>query len=659
MKTALHNQVQPSTTKYNQVIRLLLLFTFFIHFSNTTFALERILVKDVSYGAEEMRQYTMVRTNGNDGFIFAGATPYSTTTGKFVYHVFRKHDNGTIIWNYYFYHDLNTDHQITHVDKNVDANGYVFSGYTNFLNSNAMETKPVLFELDENGAMQQEYHPQIQGGYFKIKPTPKGDYIVVGYRAPDYEINTGDRFALVIKLDATFTPIWQWFNQSFTASSISGNNHRWDMYQAVDVFLDGSGNEQYYVGGSVTDIDTSQHKFIRNPENYRPIIQFSLLGENGNVICERIMNQIPQLGQSYGRARDGWITDMKVDTESNLVWVTYYSKDLGVTASQFTPGLAFIFSIELGSCFNVSNHYGFEGKSTTRPGGHIFSPFNIQISNNHVWVFANYTEDFQDLGMSGFLCSTPQYNNYTFIPLLIKIEKNNFPNNYVAYTYFNNTKNYCEYPMQFDNGVNGTVLNFGLRNAGSPYFTQDIGHLFYDSEENIHYAMLGYENAPSNTTWSLEFISDIDNIFCNAIENDIDFLPENILIINHSSLHWLQENLGNPFTYTLNHTPSSFLSVTDCEGNSPLFPLSSTLESNLSASKIYPNPTDGILYFTISTESSNLKYEIASVEGKIVQSGTLPPNNPQLNLSFFPNGFYTIKLLLNDQINTFKFIIQK
>jgi len=68
---------------------------------------------------------------------------------------------------------------------------------------------------------------------------------------------------------------------------------------------------------------------------------------------------------------------------------------------------------------------------------------------------------------------------------------------------------------------------------------------------------------------------------------------------------------------------------------------------------IYPNPTDGILYF--KSDLNGLEYQIFGLDGRIKLSGIL---NNEIDIQNFPSGIYFIKISTEDSILNERFIIR-
>ena len=120
------------------------------------------------------------------------------------------------------------------------------------------------------------------------------------------------------------------------------------------------------------------------------------------------------------------------------------------------------------------------------------------------------------------------------------------------------------------------------------------------------------------------------------------------------SLNW---TIGQPIinTYVSN---ASTLSNGFLHGSITIADEIPAIPSNL-VFKVYPNPTqESIVISTPSLETENLRYEIATIDGKLVFSSMALSSNQQLiDLQLFKNGIYLLSIFQdNKKINSFRVI---
>ncbi|MFM7758579.1 MAG: nidogen-like domain-containing protein [Crocinitomicaceae bacterium] len=70
-------------------------------------------------------------------------------------------------------------------------------------------------------------------------------------------------------------------------------------------------------------------------------------------------------------------------------------------------------------------------------------------------------------------------------------------------------------------------------------------------------------------------------------------------------------------------------------------------EINSPSYKVYPNPTNDLIYITISDSDQNFQIELSDLSGQIILSES---NKNELNLNHLSNGVYILKISLGDQV---------
>ena len=132
-----------------------------------------------------------------------------------------------------------------------------------------------------------------------------------------------------------------------------------------------------------------------------------------------------------------------------------------------------------------------------------------------------------------------------------------------------------------------------------------------------------------------------------------------------TSYQWFDENDNLVGTNSNEYTPTSsgnfYVVVTDssgCTGNSILisFEITTSLKNILNSFDIYPNPTEGELFLSISTEIESIS--IMNSSGLIIKKTNLVSKNMRFDLQFLPKGLYFIKLSLRDTHVVRKFILK-
>jgi hypothetical protein len=551
--------------------------------SPSAYALERLLVKDVIYGPEIMKQYSIVRTNGNDGFIMAGNT--ISTNGNQVIHVFRIDDNGLIQWNLHFQHDFNAHHQCTHIDTNVGGTGYILCGYTDF-NANGTP-RPFLLEINELGVELNLLFTDIPGVFSKVKATPKGNYVAVGYIGNDIEMYTHYRDGLVILFDNNLIEQWTFtyrsnfvWNSELAAPSLPLYMNRFDIVESVDAYM--YGGEEYYVFGGT---HTEEHG-----TDTLGVAYVGLINEQGHRVSENLFISNSQV--KFPAA----VSDVRYDPYSESVWVSFNDAP-GLGNS--TP-IAHLMEIILHHPQHQLQAIHYEGQSTFGPlGFHGCYSNNIYVDEDYVWVFGYAVNDFYP-SWGNQLCSTEGVE----IPIIVKFDKTDItdPNNVSTRLFYNTAAGYCGYPNQFGNGLFSHAYQpHRIAAVNCPYFTPNVGLLFHVNE-TMHFAMLGYEsvNTGSSGPWSLELISDLDNNFCQEYNPPVD-VPSLFYHPFESTMHWYGPEMLT-YNLELDDFISAFSSAEDCFGDDPnnLIPVQKGVHTSLNQPDamsnevlLFPNPSSG------------------------------------------------------------------
>jgi len=80
----------------------------------------------------------------------------------------------------------------------------------------------------------------------------------------------------------------------------------------------------------------------------------------------------------------------------------------------------------------------------------------------------------------------------------------------------------------------------------------------------------------------------------------------------------------------------------------------STNETLTQETIVYPNPSDGV--FSIRTPYLNLKYMVTSLQGNILEQGTLTEN--KIDISSYPKGIYFLQLYTGKRTSVKKLIVE-
>lgn len=73
--------------------------------------------------------------------------------------------------------------------------------------------------------------------------------------------------------------------------------------------------------------------------------------------------------------------------------------------------------------------------------------------------------------------------------------------------------------------------------------------------------------------------------------------------------------------------------------------------------KLYPNPSSTTISITLNNSTTDLSYDILDMNGRIIKSGTIvPENNNSINIESLENGIYIVNLNNNEINSQLKFI---
>ncbi len=204
--------------------------------------------------ANQFKNYSMCRSNYNDGFIYCGNIKNSNGVDKI--HILRTDNQFNTIWSYMYETGGSLSLNSTKIVGKV-ANEYWISGYIGTTTSAAIDKKPFIMKIDDNGNQlnhtfggnalpgtgQENY-----GVFLDVEPTADGGCVAVRY----YGNTTGetgsfpDKRGVIMKFSSTLA--LQWTNSYHD----TGHNHSPDgLYYDVAENVIVVGNE-YFVTGSIS-----------------------------------------------------------------------------------------------------------------------------------------------------------------------------------------------------------------------------------------------------------------------------------------------------------------------------------------------------------------------------------------------------------------------
>jgi hypothetical protein len=159
--------------------------------------------------------------------------------------------------------------------------------------------------------------------------------------------------------------------------------------------------------------------------------------------------------------------------------------------------------------------------------------------------------------------------------------------------------------------------------------------------------------------------SNIKFVALDSTENNIyQWYKNGISISNAASNSYLRSNLqqsdGGSYTCTITNSSVPGLTIYQRPVILQVFTMTSVDELNYHEMKVYPNPTNGIIYIEMNKSiSSNSMIEVRDLYGRIfLQKNWEDDNRNQLDLTPLSEGMYFIRIRNNNKIYFQKIVIQ-
>lgn len=160
----------------------------------------------------------------------------------------------------------------------------------------------------------------------------------------------------------------------------------------------------------------------------------------------------------------------------------------------------------------------------------------------------------------------------------------------------------------------------------------------------------------------------------DAINQVQDYIAFNTFDITVSNPNWV--NFDIPLTYISADNPDTATIVFSSSGGSggstgndgsylaidnlAFVGTSSGVidQSTTDFTEVYPNPTSDFFYILQSNPSIETKYEISTIEGKIVQTGIISGNKAKVTLNGISKGVYFVTLINDERRVTKRVFVQ-
>ncbi|MEX0596452.1 MAG: hypothetical protein WD512_08110, partial [Candidatus Paceibacterota bacterium] len=238
--------------------------------------------KAAGMGPNIFKQYSMVRANSNDGFVYSGTT--KGPNGQDVIHILKTDDNLATVWSYYYEISNVVSFNSTKICKTYDGNGYFVSGYMGFTGS----FKPLIIKIDNVGNITDHVLLDHLGVFLDVEPTSDGGCIAVGFQSQGIEIaviGNGGRRGLICKFDNSFNLSW---SRAFHATSRTTNDNNYpEIAENVTIVNSAFTNysDEYFIMGTIIAETELKNIFVNRHRGY-----YCRLDNNGTLIYENTLS---------------------------------------------------------------------------------------------------------------------------------------------------------------------------------------------------------------------------------------------------------------------------------------------------------------------------------------------------------------------------------
>lgn len=429
-------------------IKGVLSFAFSILFSlNILTATEVYKSKSGGMGANKFKQYSMVRTNTNDGFVYSGTT--KGPNGQDVIHILRTDDNLSTVWSYYFEENSSNNLNSTKICKSYNGTGYWISGYHQFGGLHY----PYIMQIDNNGTLNLQMELDFPGVFLDVEPTSDDGCIAVGFESYSIALiaNAGRR-GLITKFSSSLAVNWSRAFHTFVRQSPLNDNFFFENAENVTVI----GNN-YFVTGSVSYFDFGYTPPIRTPIGY-----YCKIDASGNMVYQ---NSLYSEVMPY---------DVVYDNSNNKLFF------IGNFDVRFGTGVSVIGDINeiTGALISL---IPFEGLPAN-PYPHVPLPYKIDLVGNELWVFG-YVRNYFD--------GSSLYTDI-MVPFRSRIDKNTFAeiDFFINHTAAVHTDDYPNEDPGFLNARDFMNVIF----ESAPLYTPEMGVVYQDLQSVYQWGMVGYYN---------------------------------------------------------------------------------------------------------------------------------------------------------------------
>ena len=142
------------------------------------------------------------------------------------------------------------------------------------------------------------------------------------------------------------------------------------------------------------------------------------------------------------------------------------------------------------------------------------------------------------------------------------------------------------------------------------------------------------------------FTSDIPEDTMAVYSNQIDSVNVNSAWLKNDSEQWFEfsaaETFESPISLAIRPIVCGTVQIEEVQ-NQPLL--------------VYPNPTQGIFQVVFPDKNASHSWQVFSMDGRLIRSGSVSTNSLQLDISDAPAGIYLIRDFDGTQVKTMRFSI--
>jgi hypothetical protein len=454
--------------------------------------------KVAGMGANQFKQYSMVRANSNDGFVYSGTT--KGPNGQDVIHILKTDDNLATVWSYYYEVSNVVSFNSTKICKTYDENGYFISGYLQVGSTN----QALILRIDNSGAIIDNTAVNSHEGVFlDVEPTSDGGCIAVGFQSASMNlVSTTGRRGLIMKFNNTLNIDWS----RVFHGSVRGTRDLFFPEIAENVTVVNSSitnnQDEYFVMGTITDLHLISPPTPPDTTNLHQGY-YCRVDITGNLIYENTTSNAHI------------IYDCVYDNDRNSIFF------VGKFEESFigNPPAPIIGEINFTAGINL-RVYSFEGVFVI-PQPHSPMPYKIEIKGDDLYIFG-YIRNFNLGGGASNIIEDLK------IPYRCKVNKYtfNFSDFYMNHIDINRTMHYNGEEPGFLHSWNGiSPLNYFADSCAS-FYTPEMGVIFEDENENIQWGMVGYYDTdlsiPNTSVFDLHLMTSLNSGECNPFLKEME-----------------------------------------------------------------------------------------------------------------------------------------